>query len=298
MVGFLSHSHLELVDSDRLYGPFAQGMRDLGYAVGKNLVIEWRSAEGRTERLPELAAELVRLKPDVLVTTGTPAALAAQKATATIPIVMAAIADPIGSGLVKSLARPGGNVTGVMSLSTDLAPKHLELLREMIPKLTRVAVLANPSNPANATMLRNLHEAAQKLGVKVERADASTPQGINDVVGLARKNAEALIVLREGLFQQQRSQIVELATKYRLPSMGTYSEFAETGGLISYGQNIRTNPRRAAAYVDKIFKGAKPSDLPVEQPMEFELVVNRKTAKAFGLTIPQSLLISATKIID
>ena len=298
-VGFLAQGRVEFVDSDYMYGPFTQGMRELGYVVGKNLVIEWRSAEGRAERLPELAAELVRLKVDVLATLGTPAALAAQKATTAIPIVMITVGNPVGSGLVKSLARPGGNSTALSSMSAELAPKLLEMLRSMVPKVTRVAVLVNPANPVNTSWLKNVQAAAQKIGVQIQPVEASTPQEIaNGFAAMTRQNAEALIVLLEPLFQQQKNQIVELAAKQRLPSMGAYGEYVEAGGLMSYGQNIRENARHAATYVDKIFKGANPGDLPIEQPTTFEFVVNMKTAKALGIKVPQTILLQATKVIE
>ena len=298
-VGFLSQRHVEFVDSDHYYGPFTQGMRELGYVEGKNLVIEWRSAEGKSERLPELAAELVRLKVDLLATAGTPATLAAQKATATIPIVMINVGDPVGSGLVKSLARPGGNSTGLSSMNAELAPKLLEMLRGMVPKVTRVAVLVNPSNTAVTILLKNIQAAAQRVGVKIQPVEASTPQEIaNGFAVMARQNAGALIVLRDAFFSQQKNQIVELAAKQRLPSIGGYGGYVEAGGLMSYGQNLRENYRRAATYVDKIFKGANPGDLPVEQPTTFELFINRKTATALGLKIPNSLLAQATKVIE
>ena len=298
-VGFLAHRHLDFVDTDYIYGSFIQGMRELGYVVGNNLVIEWRSSEGNAERLPELAAELVRLKVDVLASGGTPASIAMQKATTAIPIVMLGLGDPVSAGLVKSLARPGGNSTGLSMMSSDLTPKQLEMLRSMAPKVTRVAVLVSPSSPANIIGLKNVQAAAQTIGVRIHPIEARTPQEITDgFAAMIRQNAGALIVSLNALFQQQRKQIVELAAKHRLPSIGSYSEYAEAGGLMSYGQNIRENFRRGAIYVDKIFKGANPGDIPVEQPTTFELVINRKTAKALGLTIPQSLLISATKIIE
>ncbi len=298
-VGFLAQGRVEFVDSHFIYGSFTQGMRELGYVEGKNLVIEWRSAEGKSEPLPELAAELVRLKVDVLATQGSIAAKAAQKATTTIPIVMITVADPVGSGLVKSLARPGGNTTGLSSMGADLSPKLLEMLRSMVPNVTRVAVLVNPANAVNTLGLKNIQAAAQRVGVKIQPVEASTPQEIaNGFAMMARQNAGALIVLRESLFSQQKNQIVELAAKHRLPFIGGDGEYAEAGGLMSYGQNIRENFRRAATYVDKIFKGAKPSDLPVEQPTTFELVINRKTANALGIKIPQTILLQATKVIE
>ncbi len=294
-VGFLAQRHMEFVDSDSYYGPFTQGMRELGYSEGRNLVVEWRSAEGKIERLPELAAELVRLKVDVLAAAGAPASLVAQKATTAIPIVMIGVSDPVGSGLVKSLARPGGNSTGLSNMNVDLGPKLLEMLRGMVPKVTRVAVLVNP----HIVLLKNIQVAAQKLGVEILPVEASTPEEIaNAFAVMARQKAGALIVPLEPFFQQQRTQIVELAAKQRLPSIGGYGQYAEAGGLMSYGQNPRERYRRAATYIDKIFKGANPGDIPVEQPTSFDLIINRNTAKALGLTIPQSLLVQATKVIE
>ena len=298
-VGFLAYRHVDFVDADYYYGPFTRGLRELGYVVGKNLVIEWRSAEGKSERLPELAAELVRLKVDVLATGGTPATQAAQKATTAIPIVMISVGDPVGSGLVKSLARPGGNSTGLSNISAELGPKQLEMLLGMVPTIGRVAVLVNPSNATTTLGLKNVQAVAQRVGVKIQPVEASTPGEIaNAFVAMARQNAGALIVLREAFFQQQKNQIVELAAKQRLPSIGGYSEYVEAGGLMSYGQNLRENYKRAATYVDKIFKGANPGDLPVEQPTQFELFINRKTANALGLKIPNSMLVQATKVIE
>ena len=298
-VGFLSQRHVDFVDADSYYGPFTQGMRELGYVVGKNLVIEWRSAEGDASRLPELAAELVRLKVDILATAGTPAAIAAQKATTAIPIVIINVGDPVGNGLVKSLARPGGNSTALSNMMAELGPKLLEILHSMVPRLKRVAVLVNPSNSATAIFLQNIQAAAQRIGVKIHPVEASTPGEITSAFALmTRQNVEALIVPREALFTQQKTQIVELAAKHRLPSIGPYAEYAEAGGLMSYGQNARENFKRAAIYVDKIFKGANPGDLPVEQPTRFELAINLKTAKALGLKVPQTVLLQATKVIE
>lgn len=298
-VGFLAQRRLEFVDSDVAYGPFVQGMRELGYVVGKNLVIEWRSADGKSERLSELAAELVRMKVDVLATQGTPAAQAAQKATGTIPIVMIGMGDPVGSGLVKSLARPGGNSTGLSIMTADLAPKLLEMLRATVPNATRVAVLVNPANSANILGLRGIQAAAQKLGVEIQPVEVGTPQEIaNAFTAMMNHKATALIVPLEAFFQQQRSQIVELATKHRLPTIGAYPQFVEAGGLMSYGQSVRENFGRAAYYVDRILKGANPGDLPVEQPMRFEMVVNLRTAKALGITVPPTIMVQATRVIE
>ena len=298
-VGFLSHRHMDLVDSDYAYGPFTQGLRELGYVLGKNIVIEWRSAEGDSGRLPELAAQLVRLKPDALVAVGTPASLAAKKAIITLPIVTINVGDPVGIGLIKSLARPGGNITGFSLMSAEIRPKQLQILREMVPKVSRMALMVNPANASNIVESKKIQAAAQKVGVKMQLVEASTPQEITSgFVAMAHQNAQALLLPREALFIQQREQILELAAKQRLPSIGGFGEYAEAGGLMSYGQNIRENFGRAATYVDKIFKGANPGDIPVEQPTTFELFINRKTAKTLGLTIPYALQISATKFID
>ena len=298
-VGFLAQRHLDFVDADNVYGPFTQGMRELGYVVGKNLVIEWRSAEGKAERLPELAAELVRLKVDVLVTASTPAALAAQKAATTIPIVMISVGDPVGSGLVKSLARPGGNSTGLSNMNVELGPKRLEMLRGMAPKVTRVAVLVNPGNPTTTAPLNSVLAAAQKVGIKIQPVAASTPQEIAiGFAAMARQSAGALIVPPDPLFQQQRDQIVGLASKQRLPSIGGTGEYVEAGGLMSYGANRKEIYKRAASYVDKILKGANPGDIPVEQPTTFELFINRKTANALGLKISNAMMVQTTKVIE
>jgi len=298
-VGFLAGRHVDFLDSDYNYGPFRQGMRELGYVEGKNLVIEWRSAEGNNERLPGLATELVNLKVDVIVTAGTPATSAAQKATTTISIVMGSVADPVGNGFVKSLARPAGNITGLANMSGDVSPKQLEMLLSMVPKLSRVALLVNPTNAANLKSLEIVQAAGQKRGVEILRADARTPQEIDNAFSwIRRQNAGALMMWTEPLFLQQKSQIAELTAKHRLPAMGGDRIYSEAGVLMSYGPNIADQYRRAATYVDKIFKGAKPADLPVEQPTKFELVINGKTAKALGLKIPQALLISADKVIE
>jgi len=298
-VGFLAPRHMDFVDSDYYYGPFRQRMRELGYVEGKNLVIEWRSAEGKSERLPSLAAELVQLKVDVIVAPGPQATSAVQKATATIPIVMVISIDPVGAGFVKSLARPGGNITGLSNLSSDLSPKHLEMLLSMVPKLARVAVLLNPTNSGLATVLKNVQTAAQKANVKVLPVEARTPQEIETAFSvMTKENVRAIIVGLDPIFIQQRRQIAELAAKNRLPSITTFREYVEDGGLMSYGQNLADQFRQLAVFVDKILRGAKPGDLPVEQSTKFDMVINRKTAKALGITIPQSLMMSADKVIE
>ncbi len=298
-VGFLSTRHVDFVDTDSYYGPFRQGMRELGYVEGKNLMIEWRSAEGNEERLPGLASELVNLKVDVIVATNTSAASAAQKATTTLPIVMGNISDPVGSGFVRSLARPAGNMTGLSSMSTNVSPKQLEMLLTMVPKLSRLAVLVNPTNISSLPRLEIIQAEAQKRGVKILRMDARTPQEIDDAFSsMSKQRAGAIIVLLNSLFNQQKNQIAELTTKHRLPCMAGDRIYPEAGVLMSYGTSMAGQFRRATFYVDKILKGAKPADLPIEQPTIFELIINGKTAKALGLKIPQSLLITAEMVIE
>jgi putative ABC transport system substrate-binding protein len=299
-VGFLgARSRSTPSNPDVYYDAFVQGMRDLGYVEGQNLVIDGRFSDGKNERLPDLAAELVKLKVNVIMAAGTPATLAAQKATATIPIVMIAVGDPVGDGLVKSLARPGGNSTGISNISADLGPKHLEMLLSMIPKLTRVVVLVNLTNLSSATYLKNIQTAIRSVNVRGLPLKAQTPQEIENAFStMAREKPGAVIVVQDSFIIQQRHQIIELAAKHRLPSISGWREYAEAGGLMSYGANFADLYRRTAVYVDKIFKGAKPANLPVEQPTKFELIINGKTAKALGLKIPQSLLISADKVIE
>ena len=298
-IGVLASRHVDFIDSDYVYGPLRQGMRELGYVDGKNLIIQWRSAEGKNERLPGLAAELLKLRLDVIVTSGTPATSAMQKTGTTMPIVMAGVSDPAGSGFVKSLARPEGNITGVSLMSTDVRVKQLEMLLAMVPKLSRVACLVNQTSPPSLTNLTSIQAAGQKRGIEILRAEASTPQEIdNAFASMRQQNVSAVLVTLEPFLQQQKNQIVELAAKHRLPSIAAYAEFVEAGGLMSYGANLGGVYLRAATYVVKIFKGAKSADIPVEQPTKFELIINGKTAKALGLAIPQSLLISADKVIE
>jgi putative ABC transport system substrate-binding protein len=297
-VGFLAPRRPDDLATD-VYSGFPRGMRDLGYIERKNLIIEWRYADGVLDRLPGLAAELVRLKVDVIVTAGTPATSAAQKATATIPIVMGSAADPVASGFVKSLARPGGNITGLSTVVTDVSPKRLELLLNVVPKVSRVAVLVDPNDSSHAAIFKSLQVAAKKAGITVLAMDAKTPQEIETAFFLmAREKAGGLIVVGGGVFNQQEGQIAELAVKKRLPSISSRVEYAKVGGLMSYGDNRAETFRHVATFVDKILKGAKPSDLPVEQPTIFELLVNGKTAKALGLKIPQSILVRADKVIE
>jgi len=298
-VGFLAQRGRPVsLDADT-YGAFPKGMGECGYVEGKNLVIEWRFGEGRVELLPVLAAELVRMKVDVIVASSTPATSAAQKATTTIPIVMGTIGDPVGSGFVKSLARPEGNITGLTNMAVELSPKHLEMLLTVIPKLANVAVLLNPDNSSNIETLKSVQAAAKKAGVRTLSAEARTSLEIESVFPMmVRERAKAVIIAQDGLFIVQRDQVAKLAAKHRLPAIGAIREYAEDGILMSYGPSFADMYRRVATYVDKILKGAKPGDLPVEQPTKFELFINHKTAKSFGLVIPQSLLISAAKVIE
>ena len=297
-VGFLGYrSRPDSLDSS-FYGAFPRGMREVGYIEGKNLTIEWRFADGKADRLPALAAELVQLKVDLIVATGPVVTSAAQKVTTTMPIVMVNAGDPVGQGFVKSLAQPGGNITGLSNMVGELPPKHLEMLRSMVPKLSRVAFLVNP-NVTVGGALQRLQPAAQKTGITILPFEARTPQEIDSAFsGMYKNNAGAVIVLQDAVFIQQNRQIAELATKYRLPSISGNREFVEAGGLMGYGSNLADGYHRAATYVDKILKGAKPADIPVEQPTIFELFINDKTAKTLGLKIPQSLLISANKVIE
>src|SRR5256885_1866911 len=256
-VGFLALRHVDFIDADYYYGPFRQGMRELGYVEGRNLVIEWRSAEGKAERLPDLAAQLVQGKVDVIVTAGTAATSAAQKATSTLPIVMATTADPVGSGFVKGLARPGTNITGLSNLSLDISAKNLEIMLSLVARLSQVAVLVNPANSAHAAILKSTRAAAQKLNIKVLPAEARTAQEIERAFSvMARERAGAVIIAIDAFFIQQGRQIANLAVKHRLPSMSGSREYVEAGGLMSYGENLADNYPRAANYLDKIFNGA------------------------------------------
>jgi putative ABC transport system substrate-binding protein len=298
-IGFLT---LNLAPNSHLQGAFLQGLRDLGYVEGRNVVIEYRDAEGKPERLPALAAELVALKVDVIVAGGLSQALAAKQATRTIPIVFATAADPVGSGLVTSLARPGGNVTGLSLLAPELVGKRLELLTQAVPGVTRVAVLWQPGVAGERTEKDQLKEAdvaARALGVRLQFVEAQGPDDFDRAFSdMTRARAGALTLLQSVMFNTERRRLVDLAAKNRLPAVYPSREGVDAGGLMSYGPNLADLLRRAAAYVDKILKGAKPADLPVEQPTKFELVINLKTAKALGLTIPPSLLQRADEVIQ
>ena len=277
---------------------FRQGLRELGYVEGKNILIEQRYAEGQLNHMNELAAELVRLKVDVIVTIGPAATRPAKEATTAIPIVMGVDDDPVGNGFVASLARPGGNITGLASLAPEIGGKQLELLKEIVPRLSRVAVLGTSTQPGNAQSLREAEVAAGALAVKLQYLDVLSPKDIEPVFRTASNGrAEAVLVLRASIFFSHRKQIVDLAAKRQLPAMYYTTEYVEEGGLMTYGVSITDLFRRAATYVDKILKGAKPAELPIEQPTKFELVVNLKTAKRIGLTIPPNVLARADKVI-
>jgi putative ABC transport system substrate-binding protein len=278
---------------------FQQGLRDLGYVEGKNIVIEWRSADGKLDRLPALAAEVVRLKVDVIVSAGPALTRSAKEATKTIPIVMTQDGDPIGSGFVASLARPGGNITGLSSLRADLSGKRLELLREILPKLSRVAVLGTSNLPGNAQELRETELAAAAFGVKLQYLDVLGSKDIETAFrAVSKGRAEAVLMMVAGFVAGgHRTEIAELAVKSRLPVVYAERRFVEAGGLMTYGVNVEDLDRRAATYVDKILKGAKPANLPVEQPTKFELIINLKAAKQIGLTIPPNVLARADRVI-
>jgi putative ABC transport system substrate-binding protein len=298
-IGFLYFgSRQSALDTGR-YNAFLQGMRELGYAEGKQFVIEGRFADGKTEGVPALAAELVNAKVEVIVATGTAVYSVLQRTTTVIPVVVTVSPDPVGEGYAKSLARPGGNITGLSTRSIDLDPKHIETLMSAVPKLARIAVLWNPANPGHLPRVKNLQAVAKKLGLQALGVEGRTPQEIErGFVTMARERTEAVIVLTDVFFVQQMRQIAELAIKHRLPSIFGVSEYPEAGGFMSYGQDITANFHRAATFVDKILKGAKPGELPFEQSMKFNMVVNRKTAQAIGLTIPQELLLRADRVIE
>jgi putative ABC transport system substrate-binding protein len=275
-----------------------QGLRELGYVEGKNIVIEWRFAEGELDRLPALARELVRLKVDVIVTGGPPATRSVKQATATIPIVMGFDDDPVGSGFVSSLARPAGNITGLSTLAPEISGKQLELLKEIVPKLTRVAYLGDVTRPGTAQSLREINLAADAVRVQLQYLEVRGPKDLETAFRAANKeSADALLVLLSPILNSQRRQVIDLAVKNRLPTIYPASEFVEDGGLMFYGPSLTDSFRRAATYVDKILKGTKPADLPVEQPKKFEFIINLKAAKQIGLTIPPNVLARADRVI-
>jgi putative ABC transport system substrate-binding protein len=278
---------------------FQQGLRELGYVEGQNIAIEYRFAQGRADRLPALVAELVNMKVDLILTQSTQTAVAAKNANQTIPIVMAVSSEPVAVGLVASLARPGGNVTGLALQLTELSGKRLQLLKEVVPKSTLVAVVWNPTNPAAAGFLEETAAAARSLNLRLQPVEARSPADLDAAFkAVTRARASAFISLGDGMLFDNRTRIVQFAAKSRLPAIYPERDFADAGGLMAYGPNLASNWRRAAAFVDKILKGAKPADLPVEQPMRFEFVINMKTAKALGVTFPPSILIRADQVIE
>jgi putative ABC transport system substrate-binding protein len=297
-IGFLSTTSSS--DRPALVDAFRQRLRELGWVEGQNVVIDYRYAEDRVDRLRDLAAELVRLKVDVIVSLGTQGVTAAKNATETIPIVMIAVRDPVGIGLIASLPRPGGNVTGVSGYAgLEIVARQLELLKETVPKIRRVAILSNPTNAYHQLAIREANVAARSLGVQLQVLEA---RGLNEFDGafaaMAKERVGALLVLSDTLFSSHRTRLADLAARSRLPAAYGVRESVEAGGLMSYGPSFLDLHRRSATYVDKILKGAKPADLPVEQPTKFELIINLKTAKALGLTIPQSLLQRADQVIE
>ena len=298
-IGLLGGSPPDSPEAVHLWGGFFQVLRELGYVEGQNIVIEGRWYGNRPERLPALAAELVRLPVDVIVAGTAPSPEAAKRATATIPIVMASHTDPVASGLVSSLARPGGNVTGLSAVGPELGGKQLQLLKETLPGLNRVAVLSNPTITSQALSVREIEAVSRSLKMQLQVLEARGPSAFDGAFAAAtRERAGALLVLGGSVFFAHRPRLVELAAQSRLPAMYGVREFPQAGGLMAYGPDIRDNWRRAAWYVDRILKGAKPADLPVEQPTKFELVINLKTAKALGLTIPPAVLARADEVIQ
>ena len=278
---------------------FRLGLREHGYVEGENIALEFRFAEGRADRLPTLAAELVRLQVDIIVTESNLAALAAKHATTTIPIVMAVSGDPLRAGVVTSLARPGGNITGLTLIHPEVSGKRVELLKQAVPKISLVAVIWNPTNPTAADFLRETETAARSLGLRVQGIEVRNPAELDGAFkAVTRARHSALITLGDGMLWSVRTRIVEFALKHRLPGVFPERDFPEAGGLMSYGPNLAAQFRRAAALVDKILKGSKPAEIPVEQPTKFELVINLKTAKTLGLTIPQTILLRADEIIQ
>ena len=284
---------------DPVYMAFVQGLRELGYAEGKNLEMVWRSSDGKNERLPKLAAELVQMKLDLIVATGSPALRAVQQATGTIPIVFVGVVDPVGLGFVASLSKPGKNITGASNLAGDLSTKSLEFLGAVVSKLSRVAVLVNPTNPTALLVLKQVQVAAKPVRIGISAFEAASESEIDAAfAAIARTRPDGLIVAPDPFYVGQSRLIAELAATIRLPAIYSFNSHTEAGGLMSYGENLAVNFLRGALYVDKILKGAKPADLPVEQPTKFELIINMKTAKALGIKIPNSVLVRADRVIE
>ena len=278
---------------------FATAFRELGYIEGKNLLLEWRFADGRYERLDAFAKEFVDLRVDFIIVWGTPATLAAQRATKSIPIIMGIVGDPVASGIVRSLARPGGNVTGLSENGDEIAAKSLELLRAIMPKLSRVALLMNPANPGNVNAVKNYREAARTMGIQIHIGEARIAEEIEGAFGaIVRERSEAVVVFSDAMILDQRQKIAEALVDRRLPSATLTGRYVEAGALIGYGPSFPDLDKRTATYVHRIIRGAKPGDLPIEEPTRFELVINMKTARALGITIPSSLLLRANEVIE
>ena len=298
-IGFLSPRSLSDPRTRTFVETFRQGLRELGWVEDQNMTIEYRWAEEKTERLPDLARDLVRLKVDVVVASTSPAVQAAKQATGTIPIVMTNAGDAVATGFVANIARPEANITGLSMMGGELVSKQLQILKEVVPNLSRVALLWNPTNSSNAPQLRHAQEAARTLGVRLQPLEARGPGEIEGVFAtMTRARAGAVMVLLDSMLVANRARIAEFAAKSRLPGIYGLTDYAKAGGLVAYGPNVADMHRQAATYVDKILKGRKPTDLPIEQPTKFELVINVKTAKALGLTIPQSLLQRADQVIE
>ena len=296
-IGFLGNSTAAL--EANLVGPFREGLRDLGYVEGRNVLIEYRWAEGKYDRFPALIGELLALKVAVIVTAGTPATLAVKKATTSVPLVMLAVGDPVGTGIVPSLSHPGGNITGLTAISTEMDAKRLELLREVVPSVSYIALLWNAGSPLQVLAEKQVQAAAQVLRMRVLSLGVKTEEEIKSALAvMARERPDALLVLADRLLLHHRVLIMDFATRHRLPGVHAYRELVEAGGLMSFGPSYADMHKRAAYFVDRILKGAKPGDLPVERPRTFELVINLKVAKALGLTIPQSVLLRGTEIIQ
>ena len=296
-IGFPGNSTAAL--EANLVEPFRDGLRALGYEEGRTILIEYRWAEGNYARFPALVAELLAANVDVLVTAGTPAALAIKQATTSVPVVMIAVGDPVGTGLVPSLARPGGNLTGLSSIAPDLEGKRLEILREVVPKLSHVALFINSANPFHSLSVRQAQAAAQALAIKLQLLDVRAAEDLDGAfAAILKERPEALLILADRIFLHNRTRMMDFATRQRLPNVNAYRELIEAGGLMSFGPSYEDMHRRAAIYVDKILKGAKPGDLPVEQPTKFTLVLSLKAAKAIGLDVPPLLLARADEVIE
>ena len=296
-IGFMGNSTAAL--EANLVDAFREGLRELGYEEGRNIAIEYRWADGNYDEFPALVAELIAAKVDAIVTAGTPAALAVKKATTTVPLIMVAVGDPVGTGLVPSLARPGGNLTGLSSIAPDLEGKRLQLLREVVPALSHVAMFINSLNPFHVSSMKQARAAAQAMGIKLQLHDIRKSEDLDDAFAAIRKERpDALLILADRIFLHNRERMMDFTKEQRLPNVNAYKELVEVGGLMSYGPSYEDMHKRAAIYIDKILKGAKPADLPIEQPSKFTFIVNLKAAKALGVTVPSQLLGLADQLIE